>query len=87
MRLSETVDTSKNEEVRPLELNQISPIYENKFKDIFQSLTFRQKYEHAVEENLLQKKDLEKIIEEHENIISSIIKLNPVKKTLFFLQT
>lgn len=27
--------------------------------------------------------DLEKIIEEHENIISSIIKLNPVKKTLF----
>lgn len=27
--------------------------------------------------------DLEKIIEEHENIISSIIKLNPVKKVLF----
>ncbi len=34
-------------------------VNENKFKDIFQSLTFRQKYEHAVEENLLQKKDLE----------------------------
>jgi len=34
MRLSETVDTSKNEVVRPLELNQISPIYEDKFKDI-----------------------------------------------------
>lgn len=28
-------------------------------------------------------KDLDKIIEEHENIISSIIKLNPVKKELF----
>tara|TARA_R110001592_G_scaffold53101_1_gene162886 strand:- start:952 stop:1959 length:1008 start_codon:yes stop_codon:yes gene_type:complete len=27
--------------------------------------------------------DLEKIIEEHENIISSIVKLNPVKKELF----
>ena len=34
MRLSETVDTSKNEEVRPLELNQVSPVYIKAFKDI-----------------------------------------------------
>lgn len=33
-------------------------VNENNFRDIFQSLTFRQKYEHVVEENLLQKKDL-----------------------------
>ena len=34
-------------------------VHENKFSAIFQSLTFRQKYEQVVEENLLQKQDLE----------------------------
>ena len=33
--------------------------HENKFSDLFQSLTFRQKYEHVIEENLQQKHDLE----------------------------
>ena len=33
--------------------------------------------------NVTSSKDLEKIMEEHESIISSIVKLTPVKKVLF----
>lgn len=54
MRLSETVDTSKNEVVRPLELNQVSPVYIKAFKDITEDvLRFNFPEEYSIRLGLL----------------------------------